>query len=282
MKMNHVLWLGGGCGAGKSTLATALAHRFDLRLYRVDVFAYPHDARKDPRRHPVMCSQAELDYMARHVDPSPADLAKAFIDYSVERFEMILADLADLAPSPPVLVEGPSLLPELVSAVVASPDQAMWLLPTTEFTDTNLRRRDEARPVGGATEQRAHRKRVARDALLTERMRADAARLGLPGIEVDGSLTLAQTEQVLAEHFALAMARSAGIRGGSERSRMRRIENAQINAAVAAHRKYLADKAPAELPVLTYACECEVSGCRAQVELTPQQYAESSPVVAHQ
>lgn len=35
-----VLWLGGAQGAGKSTLAWALAHEHDLPLHSVDLWAY--------------------------------------------------------------------------------------------------------------------------------------------------------------------------------------------------------------------------------------------------
>lgn len=40
-----LFWLGGGCGAGKTTVATALARRLDLRLYPVDAYGYEHAAR---------------------------------------------------------------------------------------------------------------------------------------------------------------------------------------------------------------------------------------------
>jgi predicted kinase len=32
-----VFWLGGGCGAGKTTVAVIVARRLDLRLYPVEV-----------------------------------------------------------------------------------------------------------------------------------------------------------------------------------------------------------------------------------------------------
>lgn len=34
--MDHVIWLGGGCGSGKSSIARELVHRFDLVLYATD------------------------------------------------------------------------------------------------------------------------------------------------------------------------------------------------------------------------------------------------------
>jgi adenylylsulfate kinase-like enzyme len=37
-----VFWLGGGSGAGKSTVALAAARRLDLRLYAIDGHTYEH------------------------------------------------------------------------------------------------------------------------------------------------------------------------------------------------------------------------------------------------
>jgi hypothetical protein len=50
-----VFWLGGGSGAGKSTVATAVARRLDLRLYAVDGHTYEHMERASahPRKYPL-------------------------------------------------------------------------------------------------------------------------------------------------------------------------------------------------------------------------------------
>ncbi|MGH8877651.1 MAG: hypothetical protein ACRD0P_09965, partial [Stackebrandtia sp.] len=166
MVLGNVLWIGGGCGAGKSTLARMLAYRNDLRLYRVDSFAYPHESRADALRHPEMTRLAGLTHAERFAQPTPERLAADFTAHAAERFEMIVDDLAKLADGPVVIAEGPSLLPELVAPLAASPGHAIWLLPTTEFTDRNLASRYDPRR-GDAEAASRHRKRVGRDRLLT-------------------------------------------------------------------------------------------------------------------
>ncbi|WP_412537713.1 hypothetical protein R8Z50_17770 [Longispora sp. K20-0274] len=155
MSLDHVVWIGGGCGAGKSTLARRLAYRLDLRLYPVDAYAYAHEARATAGEHPFMVSQRALDYETRHVLPTAEEKVAAFVTYAAERFRMVLDDLRALAGGPLVLAEGPFMLPELVAPVLASPGHGLWLLPTPAFTARNLAARETPR------DDRAHRTRLA-------------------------------------------------------------------------------------------------------------------------
>src|SRR5262245_60726373 len=87
--LDHVLWIGGAPGAGKSTAAWLLAHRHDLRLYPVDASAHAHGA---PSRGPTMrwFNALPLD---QRFERSPAALADEFLAYSREQFELVLEDL---------------------------------------------------------------------------------------------------------------------------------------------------------------------------------------------
>src|SRR6187402_458986 len=120
MALDHVLWLGGGCGAGKTTLARRLAYRFDLRLYPVDAYGFAHERRATPQAHPTMTYLAGLDYRDRMVTPTTEQRVHNFVGYATERFGMIAEDLGALSGGPLVLAEGPSLLPELVAPVLAT------------------------------------------------------------------------------------------------------------------------------------------------------------------
>lgn len=278
--MRHVVWIGGGCGAGKSTLARMLAYRFDLRLYRVDSFAYPHLRRVDPARHPEMARLAALSHTELFVDPSPRRQADDFTAHARERFEMVLDDLAALADGPLVIAEGPSLLPELVAPVAASAGHTIWLLPTSEFTRRNLSGRFDPR-ADEPDAKRRHDNRIARDRLLTEAMRASASEHGLPVRDVDGSLSLEQTADVLREHFADVLAAGPRARDGAERSRLRRAENTETHTAVTMYLDSLGEAAPKEPPPVTFACECETLGCEAGVALPPSRYPSLDDVIAH-
>ena len=42
MDLSDVLWVGGAQGAGKSSIARAIAYRFDLQVYSVDHRTWTH------------------------------------------------------------------------------------------------------------------------------------------------------------------------------------------------------------------------------------------------
>jgi shikimate kinase len=107
--LSHVLWIGGGPGSGKSSVARALSERFDLQLYAVD----DHDRAHEPRM-PTFLADEGFD---------------ALLKTSRHRFRLVLEDLAALPPSPSAIVEGWQLLPTSVAAVLRVPGQALFLMP---------------------------------------------------------------------------------------------------------------------------------------------------------
>jgi hypothetical protein len=278
----NVLWLGGGCGAGKSTMARRLAHRLDLGLYPVDAYALAHEARARPDTQPVMAYQAGLDFTARNVTPTVAERVGVFLDYARERFAMVLEDLAAVAGDVLTLAEGPWLLPSLVAARESDPGRSLWLLPTPEFTARSLGIRAEPKPTADESEaERADRLRLARDAELTVLMRRSAVEHGLAVYEVDGSRTEDETEHDLGRHFAAAIAGGARFRDGAHRAAVRRAENAVVLVQLDAFRAYLGAQAPVPRPPFPFSCECATPGCDATVPLDPDRYRDEGAVSVH-
>jgi hypothetical protein len=114
MDLAHVLWIGGATGSGKTSIARALAYRWDLQLYNLDHRTYDHVERLGGR-------EAGWDLPAEK-------LAERFVAHARERWPLVLEDLAALPSSPAAIAEGPHLLPELVP-----PDaRAVFLVPTEE------------------------------------------------------------------------------------------------------------------------------------------------------
>ncbi|MEU6683121.1 hypothetical protein [Streptomyces sp. NPDC046832] len=190
--MRHVFWLGGGSGAGKSTVARRIADRHGWRLYATDDVMADHARRTTAQEAPLLHAFLAMDMDERWVDRSPRTMLETFHWFRGEGFGLIVEDLARLPRDTPVVVEGFRLLPHLVRPLLTEPGHAVWLLPTPAFRRAVFARRATA--GAGFTQrtadpERADRNLAARDALFTERLREETTRLGLPALTVDGTMT---------------------------------------------------------------------------------------------
>jgi 2-phosphoglycerate kinase len=189
-RLRHVRWLGGGTGAGKSTIARRLAGEHGLRLYGTDEAIRPHVARSTIVRHPLMHAFLAMDMDERWLNRSPAEMLRTFHGFRGEGFEMIIEDLLALPASPPILVEGFRLLPRLVAPLLGGPNRAVWLAATPEFRRAAFHARGTTLPMLAGTSDplRALENLLARDALFTAEMVREARTHGLAVVDVDSGL----------------------------------------------------------------------------------------------
>jgi hypothetical protein len=140
-------------------------------------------------------------------------------------------------------------------------------MPTPEFQRWAVGRRGE--PSGTSDRERALQNRLARDAILNELIRDQATGLGLSLLEVDGSRTLPEMMDAVADHFAEQIAAGPRARDGGEHRHIRRQENVAIHGNLCSFRAHLG---LAQAPVFDFACECGTLGCRERVLLTVDEY----------
>ena len=270
-----MIWIGGGPGAGKSTLSWLLARAHDLPLHQIDLWAYDHQARL------AVSGSGSID---AELAQGPATAADAFEASSGRRLPLVLSDIAarDLG-TVPVIIEGPQLTPE--SAAGLAPGWCVWLLPDPART-RKVREERAARQAALGADPAARRTRAEllaeRDELLTSRICATAARLGRPVVSVppdpDWSAIFAAVESALAPALSAAPRLAPGL----ELRRQRRYENA---IAVRQGRLWAQADGLTALPPYPYGCECGSSGCRALWRATPDEYAAKTasdqPLIAH-
>ena len=196
-QLEHVRWIGGGSGAGKSTIARRVAARHGLRVYATDDVMADHAARSTPEDCPSLHRFIAMNMDERWVNRSPETMFETFHWFRGEGFDMILEDLLRLPRKPGVVAEGFRLLPHLVQPFVAVPGHAVWLLPTPEFRRAASERRGSAWSFLDETSDPEHalRNLLERDRMFTDRLREETTNLGLPAIEVDAAMT----EDALAE-----------------------------------------------------------------------------------
>lgn len=200
-RLRHVYWIGGGSGAGKSAVAAALAARHGLRVYSTDDAMADHAARGTPGDTPYLAEFLAMGMDERWVHRTPETMFETFHWFRGEGFGAIVDDL--LALPERTVVEGFRLLPHLVAPLLAEPARAIWLLPSPLFRRKVFAGRGWEIPRRTSDPARAQRNLLRRDEMFTDHVRVEAARLGLPVLEVDGSMTEHETADQVGRAFGL-------------------------------------------------------------------------------
>lgn len=203
--LRHVYWIGGGSGAGKSTMARRIAARHGFRVYATDDVMADHSGRTTPGDSPYLSEFKAMDMDERWLNRSPETMLETFHWYRGEGFGLIVEDLLRLPAEPPVIVEGFRLLPHLVKPLLAAPGRAVWLLPTPGFRRAALDSRGSMWSIAGRTSdpERALRNLLERDRMFTGRLREETRALDLCGIEVDVAMTEDELEGRVTAAFGL-------------------------------------------------------------------------------
>jgi len=201
-RLAHVLWIGGGPQAGKTTLSRLLAGKWDLKIYNLDWHAVrDHDRRGGA----ASAAFARLSMDERWVAPSPIDLLERSIAVWQEGFALVLEDLLALPRSRTIVAEGPGAFAWCVAPLLGSAGQAIFLVPTRERRDIVASRRwgvgQPERFPGILERERALTNVGARDALLDARIVTSCAELGLRCARLDGSLDLDDSLALVEDHF---------------------------------------------------------------------------------
>ncbi|TDD95350.1 hypothetical protein [Actinomadura rubrisoli] len=183
--LRHVYWIGGGSGAGKSTVARCIAARYGLRVYSSDDVMADHAGRSTPEDAPCLSRFKNMGMDERWVNRSPEAMLETFHWFRGEGFGLIVEDLLRLPKDTGVIVEGFRLLPRLVKPLLAEPGRAVWLLPTPEFRRAAFDSRGWEIPRKTSNPGLARRNLLERDRMFTDRLSEESGCLGLPVIEVD-------------------------------------------------------------------------------------------------
>src|SRR5579862_8384719 len=267
-----MLWVGGGQGAGKTTLSWHLSRTNDLPLHPVDLWAYDHQA--------TLPASGSLD---EELTWGPEAAADAFESASRLRLPLVLDDILarDLG-RVPAIVEGPQLMPGFADQL--PPGWGAWLVPDPARTRQVREERlagEESVGRSAASRSRVHRI-LERDALIAGRIRASAALAGRPVIEVPSSPDWSAIAAAVKSALAPALRSAPRLAPGGELSRQRRHEN---RAADRQGRLWTRDAGLTVMPSYPFGCECGQSGCRATWLATPADYtartASGRPLIAH-
>lgn len=202
-RLQHVYWIGGGSGAGKSTIARRIAAQHGLPVYSTDEVMPDHASRSTPEDAPYLSRFKTMDMDERWVHRSPEIMLETFPWFRGEGFGLIVEDLLCLLADTGVIAEGFRLLPYLVKPLLAEPGHAVWLLPTPEFRRAAFDRRGWEIPQKTSDPELAQRNLLERDRIFTDRLVEETKALELPVIEIDTAMNEGELVRQVTQAFGL-------------------------------------------------------------------------------
>lgn len=203
--LSQVRWVGGGSGAGKTTLAQRLSDRYGVRVYSCDETIRAHSAALGAAAAPLLDGFRRMSMDQRWVRRDPQTMYASFPWFQGEGFDLIIEDLRTLPPDEVVVAEGFRLLPHLIRPYLTDPRHAVWLIPTPAFRRDAFTRRDAREAFWRRTSDphRALANLLDRDRIFTDAVAADANHNGLATIVMDGNRTAENLAEDLADRFDL-------------------------------------------------------------------------------
>ena len=206
--MSHVLWMGGGPDAGKTSVAMLLAEQHALQLYACDEHAEEHwenVVSQDPSSFGYQLMQLPVE--ERWLQPPETQL-RNLLRITQDDLPLVIADLLAMPNDRLIIVEG-NLPPELIAPLITSSHQAIWLVASAAFYQASFFRR--TKDLGHKDKQNPDQtlaNHMTRDKLFTQYVKNEVSTRGLALLEIDESLTLSEVMQKVEAHFGAFLVRS--------------------------------------------------------------------------
>ena len=119
-----------------------------------------------------------------------------------DRFPLVVEELLGMPKDPMIVAEGFGFTPELLSPLLPSSRQAIWLVPTEEFKRASMERRNKPSFKDKVSDpERATRNLFLRDMLLAKQVKLQAQSFGMTVYEIDGALPVEQIAALVEQHF---------------------------------------------------------------------------------
>ena len=196
----EVFYIGGSPCSGKSTVAEALAERYDLVYFKVDDYLEAFTAQGAEAGLPVCQRIQRMSAEETWMRP-PRIQCQEELDYYQEIFPFVMEKLTALR-APRIIAEGAAFLPYLMT----NNAHYVAITPSRTFQITRYRERPWVPHVlqDCTDKEQAFANWMARDALFAAEVRRQCSLLDLPHLLTDGSVSQETRLKQVTAQFNLA------------------------------------------------------------------------------
>jgi hypothetical protein len=198
--LGHVLWIGGGSEAGKSTIPERLATEYGFAYYHGDETYMKHLERAIKERAPSLWAQHQLmkegRFFESFFDAGPEEKAQGGIESGVEDLTMAIEDILAMPTDRRIVAD---VFCAYAEGLVRVTDMSnlVFLVATDAFQREIIE--SSARERGQEPDQNY----IEGQRLLSEYFRGEAKRLGIPMIVTGERLALDEAYTAVCHHFGL-------------------------------------------------------------------------------
>jgi hypothetical protein len=202
--LKNIYYIGGSPCSGKSTVAEAIAHKFNLNYFKVDDFLEEYVAKGVACGKPICIKQkkmtAEQTWMR---DPEIQNLEE--LQFYNEIFEFIMKDINNIPSQDGIITEGAAFLPCLIKNSNIKQQHYVNITPTPEFQILHYKQRPWVPYVleGCRDKEKAFMNWMDRDILFANAVRKQCEEMGYKSFINDGTISIEELVKKVCLYFNL-------------------------------------------------------------------------------
>ncbi len=202
--MNKIYYIGGSPCSGKSTIAEALAQRYDMHYFMVDSRLDDYIKKAAEQDKPICKKVGSMSPDEIWMRDPVVQCNEEFLIYQ-EIFDYAMDELQSIVTDRVIITEGAAYLPELIRQAGIAENEYLSIVPEREFQISHYRQREWIHFVldGCSEPTKAFDNWMERDCLFAERVNRTCAENGYLSILNDGSVPVEDMIDTVAKHFGL-------------------------------------------------------------------------------
>lgn len=203
-RLLNVYYIGGSPCSGKSTVAEALAQKYDMAYVKIDDFLDTHITKGAEKGYEICLKQTQMTPEQVWMR-EPQVQCQEELQFYHEVFEFVQEEIEKTSKDKLVIVEGAALLPELMQELGIVKERYICVTPTRDFQIGHYKEREWVPYVleGCSDKEQAFANWMERDVLFAEAVRKQCEVAEYVSLITDGSRSVEEVVELVSRQFDL-------------------------------------------------------------------------------